>query len=284
MMTTSKTPFFNSPIPKYGDYIQVPGEDEVYPIFRGQIKSKESNFFADLIIKNNSKKIIDFGVGGGKEFSAIMEIFEKRGYKLKIAEANEIDDKFISQAKNIFKSRGQNVPIHQANWENLPTANPPYNNTFDFGLLTGNSLSYIGGKNREDTLSKQKNALAHIATLLEPNGRLFVDTRNFDFIFSLSGKSISDIESYFDFGYTVYYHGAKKNISAFPVFIERDLVIFHYYYHDKKIWCKKIYFPIYHKDMLDMLSKIFLIKNIYSDFKAGFFKKSIFLQYLVCKK
>jgi len=281
MTFVNTLPYVSNPIEEFSDFKFVIWEKEIYPKFKGGVKKDERDFFLNLIIKNKLKSIIDFGVGGGNELSGIISGLKERKYTVDSVEANEVDEEFIKQATNFFKSNRQQVIIHKANWLDLPKAEPPYTHIFDFGLLTGNSLTYIGGGTREYTKKAQQIVVNKFAQLLKKDGYLFIDTRNYDYIKSLMNLPKEKIFEGFTFNYSVYYHG---DILAFPAYISDTVVVLHYYDKKSKKWSKLDLYPIYQKDMIEILSKDFIIEKIYYDFKTEEREKSLFVQYLVRRK
>ncbi|MEK6918384.1 MAG: class I SAM-dependent methyltransferase [Nanoarchaeota archaeon] len=277
-------PYISNPIEEFSDFKFVSWEKEIYPKFKGTVKESEANFFGDFIIKNHLKSVIDFGVGGGIELSGITEHLNKRGYNLHSIEANEVDEEFIRQAKKLFKEKRQEIVIHKSNWVDLPKADPPYTHVFDFGFLTGNSLTYIGGGTRDYTKKAQQSVVSKFAELIKKGGYLFIDSRNYDYIRSLMNLPIQDVLKNFSFDYTVYYHGSGKDIMVFPAYISDTVIVLHYYDKKRKIWGKLDLYPIYQKDMIEILSKDFVIEKIYHDFREGKKEKSLFVQYLARRK
>ena len=284
MAFVNTLPYVSNPIEEFSDFKFVSWEKEIYPKFKGEIKKEEQNFFLDLITKNNFKSIIDFGVGGGTELSAIISGLKSKKYNLLNVEANEVDDELIKQASALFKQQKQDVIIHKANWLDLPKAEPPYKQDFDFGFLTGNSLTYIGGGTREYTKKAQQIAVNKFAQLLKKRSYLFIDHRNYDYIRSLMNLPKNKILENFTFDYSVYYHGFQEKILVFPAYISDTVVVLHDYDKAGKKWSKLDLYPIYQKDMIEILSKDFIIENIYHDFKEEEKDKSLFVQYLVKKK
>ena len=134
-------PYISNPIEEFSDFNFVSWERDIYPRFKGNPQQSEIDFFADLITDRNLKNILDFGLGGGVEISGILETLQKRNYDYESIEANEVDENFIIQASALFYKKKQEVSIHQANWLDLPKAEPQYDHLFDFCFLTGNSLT-----------------------------------------------------------------------------------------------------------------------------------------------
>lgn len=277
-------PYISNPIEEFKNFKFVSWEKEIYPKFKGKTKQEEIDFLVSIISGNKLRNIIDFGVGGGTELSGIIETCKNRKYSIKNVEANEVDDDFIAQASATFYKNGQNVLIHKANWLDLPSAKPSYLHKFDFGFLTGNSLTYIGGGSREYTKKAQQSIVGKFAQLIEKGGLLFVDSRNYDYIQSLMNLPKEKIFENFYFDYSVYYHGFQKKIIVFPAYISETVVVLHYYDKEDKKWSKLDLYPIYQTDMIDILNKDFDIEDIYHDFHKGKKTKSLFIQYLVRRK
>lgn len=277
-------PYISNPIEEFKDFKFVSWERDIYPKFKGGSKQEEIDFWVNIISKNKLKNIIDFGVGGGSELSGIIKTCKRIKYALKNIEANEVDDDFIAQASEIFYKNGQNVLIHKANWLDLPQATPPYKHKFDFGFLTGNSLTYIGGGTREYTKKAQQSIVGKFAQLIEKGGYLFIDSRNYDYIRSLMNLPKEKIFENFHFDYSIYYHGFQKRIIVFPAYISETVVVLHYYDKEAKIWSKLDLYPIYQGDMIDILSRDFEVEEIYHDFQRTKRTKSLFVQYLVRRK
>lgn len=277
-------PYISNPIEEFKNFKFVNWEKDIYPSFKGGVKEEEINFFVKLIKKYNLKNIIDFGVGGGTELSGIIKELKKIKYNIESVEANEVDENFIEQASKLFNKNKQKVIIHRANWVDLPKANPPYKHFFDFGFLSGNSLTYIGGGTREYTKKAQQSVVSKFAQLIKKGGYLFIDSRNYDYIKSLMNLPKEKIFENFTFDYSIYYHGFQKKIIVFPAYISETVVVLHYYDKEKKKWGKLDLYPIYKKDMIEILSKDFTIEKIYHDFEEKNKTKSLFIQYLVKKK
>lgn len=277
-------PYISNPIEEFKDFKFVSWEKEIYPQFKGETKQEEMSFLTRIITQKKLKSIIDFGVGGGVELSGILKSVERESYNISGAEANEVDDEFIRQAKKLFKENNQEVNVHKGNWLELPNCEPPYTHVFDFGFLTGNSLTYIGGGTREYTKRAQQTVVSKFASLIKKGGYLFIDSRNYDYIKSLMNLPKEKIFQNFTFDYTVYYHGSESNVLVFPAYISETVVVLHYYDKSKKIWSKLDLYPIYQKDMIEILSKDFDIEKKFHDFEEGEKKKSLFVQYLARKK
>jgi len=284
MSFVNTLPYISNPIEEFKDFKFVSWEKDIYPKFKGGTKDSEIKFFTDIIVSHKLKNILDFGVGGGIELSGILQDLEKRKYPFEKVEANEIDDEFIMQAQALFYDKKQNVLIHKTNWLDLPEANPSYKHLFDFGFLTGNSLTYIGGGSREYTKKAQQSVVSKFAQLIKKGGYLFIDSRNYDYIKSLMNLPKEKIFENFTFDYSVYYHGFQDKVLVFPAYISDTVVVLHYYDKNGKVWSKLDLYPIYQHDMIEILDKDFKIEHIYHDFVEGHKEKSLFIQYLAKRK
>lgn len=277
-------PYISNPIEEFSDYTFVDWESGIYPKFKGGTKAAEIRFFVELIRQHGLRKIIDLGIGSGVELAGIVKALKEESYRYESAEANEVDDTFIELASEHFKQEGLDIPIHKANWLDLPRATAPYTHLFDFGFLTGNSLTYIGGGTRDYTKKAQQSVVSKFASMIEKGGYLFLDSRNYDYIRSLMNLPKEEIFKNFHFDNTVYYHGFQERVLVFPAYISETVVVNHYYDKEAKTWSKLDLYPIYQKDMLDILSEDFEVKHIYHDFEEVQKEKSLFVQYLAKRK
>lgn len=275
-------PYISNPIEEFSDFNFVSWERDIYPRFKGEPNQSEIDFFANLITKRGLKNILDFGLGGGVEISGILETLNNRKYSFESIEGNEVDEDFIVQASALFYKKKQNIEIHKANWLDLPSAEPDYDKLFDFGFLTGNSLTYIGGGTRDYTKKAQQSVVSKFAQLIKKGGHLFIDTRDYDYIKSLMNLKREKILGNFNFDYTIYYHG--KSIIVFPAYISETVVVLHYYDKERKIWSKLDLYPIYQDDMREILSKDFEIEEVFYDLQKTKRAKNLFVQYLAKKK
>lgn len=280
MKFVNSLPYISNPIEEFHDFRFVDWESGIYPKFKGETKKEEIDFIVDTIIQRGLRKIVDFGIGGGLELSSILKTLQKRHYPVENVEGNEVDKTFIQLASKHFQKERQHVIIHEANWLDFPKATPPYTHNFDFGYLTGNSLTYIGGGTREYTKKAQQSVVSKFAGLIEKGGYLFVDSRNYDYIKSLMNLPKEKIVQNFTFDYSVYYHGFQKKVMVFPAYISDTVVVLHYYDKEEDLWSKLDLYPIYQKDMADILGTDFKLEKVFYDFGNGTKNKSLFVQYL----
>ncbi len=109
-------------------------------------------------------KICDCACGNGIQAIAL----KKRGFDVLAA---DISDEMVSLAIKNAKERNVELPIKRMSWKELSAAYP---DKFDAVFCWGNSMS--------NSLSRQemKENLEAIFKTLRTNGRLFIDTRNWD--------------------------------------------------------------------------------------------------------
>lgn len=284
MSFVNTLPYISNPIEEFKDFTFVNWESGIYPKFKGGVKKEEIIFFVEFIKNRGLRNILDFGVGGGLELAAIIKMLKQSKYPFENAEANEIDDTFIRLASELFAKENQNTIIHKSNWLDIPKAIPPYTHNFDFGFLTGNSLTYIGGGTRDYTKKAQQSVVTKFAGLIEKGGYLFIDSRNYDYIRSLMNLPKEQIFKNFTFDYSVYYHGFQERVIVFPAYISDTVVVLHYYDKEARVWSKLDLYPIYQEDMINIISQDFEIEQVLYDFGKGTKEKSLFVQYLVKKK
>src|SRR3989344_3784412 len=142
----------------------------------------------------------------------------------------------------------------------------------------------FGGGTREYTKKAQQSIVTKFSQLIKKDGYLFIDSRNYDYIKSLMHLPTADVFRNFTFDYSIYYHGFQTKILVFPAYISETVVVLHYYDKENKTWSKLDLYPIYQEDMIEILSKDFVIEKIYHDFKEGKKNKSLFVQYLARRK
>lgn len=185
------------------------------------------------------------------------------------------DFKFVSWEKEIYPKFKGNIKKEERDFFlNLITKHK-LKSVIDFG---------VGGGTREYTKKAQQIVVHKFAQLLKKGGYLFIDTRNYDYIKSLMNLPKEKIFENFTFDYSVYYHGFQEKVLVFPAYISDTVVVLHYYDKQNKKWSKLDLYPIYQKDMIEILSEDFVIEKIYHDFKEEKKEKSLFVQYLARKK
>ncbi len=221
------------------------------------------------------------------ELSNILNYLKRHGYAIDVAEANEVDPAFVEQATKRLEADGHNVTIHQADWNHLDEAEPPYGRQFDFGFLVGSSLTYVGGDTREENKTAQAAVLKNFAQRIEKDGYLLLDTRDYDYIASIADLPVDELKKAFTFEPNIYYQGAQKEVTILPVYVDETRICFHYYDVAGKKWSLLELYRVYPEDVKKSLGEDFEVTQVYRDFEPenetnkG---KAAFIQYLAKKK
>lgn len=108
--------------------------------------------------------VLDAACGTGVDAA----VLARRGHRVWAADASSA---MVSKAQSRFAQEGLDVTVVQAEWAKLPAS---MRERFDIALCIGNSL--VHAQSREGTVR----ALQGLAGVLRPNGRLVVDSRNWE--------------------------------------------------------------------------------------------------------
>ncbi|MEK7514902.1 MAG: class I SAM-dependent methyltransferase [Patescibacteria group bacterium] len=283
MEKLTSIPSVAKPIQEFSDFAFVSWERDMHPQFKAGVSDAETSFFASFIQEHNIRSLIDFGVGSGATLSALLTKLAASGYSLERVAGNDVQESFLSRAHELFEERGQKVELHQANWLDLPEGIPPYApESFEFGVLTGTSLSYVGGGTLMHTRALQKSVVRRLASLIRPGGHIFIDLRNYSHLALLMHEPQRAAEVTID--PSTYYHGFQSHVVTFPAYVSDSLVVMHFYDTEKKIWSKLDIFPLFPEEMASLLSEHFTIEHTFYDFEPEHKTKSLFTQYIAKKK
>jgi len=280
----------HEPLPQFASFKRVSWEADIYPRYKGKTNPDDIAFLTNLIREKQAKTILDLGVGGGVELSYILTALKNAGYKVEVAEGNEVDPVFIGQAQERLEKGGHTVLIHQADWDSLDSARPAYKRKFDFAYLLGNSLTYVGGNTREENKTAQAKVLKNFAKLIESDGHLLFDTRDYDYIATIvqeAGDSADKLREAFTFTPNIYYQGVQKEVTLLPVYVDETRVCLHYYDEERKTWSLLEVYRVYHSEIKEILGDNFMLERIYRDFKPenGASKDTTaFIQYLARRR
>lgn len=111
-----------------------------------------------------SSAVLDAACGTGIDAA----VLARRGYRVWGADASSA---MVAKARSRFAREGLAVTVVQAEWAKLPSM---MTERFDVALCIGNSL--VHARTGEGMIE----ALQALATVLRPNGRLVVDSRNWE--------------------------------------------------------------------------------------------------------
>ncbi|MFX0070850.1 MAG: class I SAM-dependent methyltransferase [Candidatus Hermodarchaeota archaeon] len=222
---------------------------------------RETNFFKTLFEKNNVKKVLDCSCGTGQHTI----IFNQLGFE---ATGSDISKAMIRKAKENAEKNQITAKFIVADFRNLTNI---FEEKFDAIITVGNSLPHLMNK------KEIKKAVREMYKLLNSNGTLIIEQRNFD-------KLI------------------KNNIRFMPMTIREDQAFFYVLdYYPKKITFNVINLKYTNKEFkvfsvdYNPLKKDKLIKiirksgfsnfNIYQDYEFNNYDKSKSdLLIIVCKR
>jgi hypothetical protein len=271
--------FVRHPLNDFESFRYVPW-DEVFQDFRGATSEDEALRLANMIITTGACDILDLGVGRGEELLAVIKALEAMGHSDKRFVGIDIDVGGLKSAAQTLSESTAPVSVQRACWQDLSSESHAYRGRFDFAFLTGNCLTHSWLGNETRTAAFLRELARGFRSTLKPGGWLFIDARNFDFILSLEGHTAASRSDIFRSMPNVCYHGLGNVRFAFPAYISSNLVVFHYYDTDSKVWSANDFFPITHRLMLEALDGLFEIVSITWDYSNSYNGRSHFTQYL----
>lgn len=224
-------------------------------------QAADGQFLLALLANYKDPAILDVCVGDGCDAIFLL----KHGFKVV---GNEVDQTFKSKALANAKKEGVDLRLTSTDWRELDKSYPP--NSFDVVTCTGNSLTYLFGK------EYQLAALRQFKKLLKPGGVLLVDERNYQYMLDnreeiLNGK--------FRYKGTNTYRG--DYVHGRPVRIDHDKITVEYS-HDRGGTLGRLSFYPYKKGELRALLQEAGFTDIkqWGDYKPGDDPNSDFFQYI----
>ena len=164
----------------------------------------EGNFFTEQLKQHKKYKILDVATGTG--FHSVQLL--KAGFNVTSADGNA---QMLVKAFDNAKKHGFVMQSVHADWRWL---NRDIDGKFDAVICLGNSFTHLFKE------SDRRRALAEFYSVLEHDGILILDQRNYD---SILDKGFSSQHKY-------YYCGDK--VSAEPVHVDEGLARFEYAFDD----------------------------------------------------
>ena len=219
-------------------------------------KQGEDMFFIHILKKYNVKTVLDIACGTGYDSISLI----KEGFKIKSCDGSQ---EMIDKAKLNAKKENINLDIKQCDWRNLVEN---YSEKFDAVVCLGNSFTHLfSEKDRESVMNQ-------IYFLLNPNGILIIDQRNYDYILERGYKSK---HKYVYCGETINVNIIDKNES---------LVRFKYVKNGNGFFTLDMY-PIKIEEMKNLLGKVGFRKiQTYGDFEGNFdLENTDFIQHIAIK-
>lgn len=198
----------------------------------------EGDFFQKILTENNCKSVIDIATGTG--YHAIT-LAQKNFNVTGIDSSSEM----IKKSKSNAIKYNVNINFNKVDWKDLDTQ---INTKFDAVICLGSSFPHLRTKkDREGVLSK-------INSILNDDGILIIDHRNFDSLISgnFSNKG------------NQYYCGKKFDINA--CLVNPNLVKFSY--KSKNSYFELMVYPLTIDELKqELLISGFVDSAVYGDFK-----------------
>lgn len=227
-------------------------------------RRKEDGFLVKQLNSNNCKQIFDSCLGDGCDSIHLIQ----SGFNVT---SNEIDKEFRRIAKLNAERLGISLNLTEYDWRDLDEYKPY--KKFDAITCTGNSFCYLFSR------ESQIKALKNFYNLIEKEGILIIDERNFQFMLDnrkdiLAGR-YEGLNKYLYCG---------KDVHPYPRKISADVVVMEISNHSISRKGNLYFYPFRRNQLLNLLKESGF-KNIerFSDYKKEFNPNSEFYQY-VCYK
>lgn len=169
-------------------------------------RESEGGFFQGILQSHGAVTVLDAACGTG--FHTVMLAMD--GFKATGADGSA---EMVSKAKENAERAGMpDLPVVEAEWTTMSESFP--NQKFDAVIVLGNAFNHLFDE--ED----RKKALAEFYKILNDDGVLIIDHRNYDKI----------IDKDYNNKHAVYYLG--ENVDAYPEEITSEFVRMRYQYSD----------------------------------------------------
>jgi SAM-dependent methyltransferase len=166
----------------------------------------EQGFFQEVLRHYDAARVLDAACGTG--FHTVM--LARDGFNVVGADGSA---EMVRKAKENSQRAGvKDLPVVEAEWTKMTDAFP--NQKFDAIVLLGNAFTHLFEE------SDRKKALSEFYDLLDDNGVVIIDHRNYDKI----------LDKEFESKHQVYYLG--ENVDAYPEEITEEFVRMKYQYND----------------------------------------------------
>jgi sarcosine/dimethylglycine N-methyltransferase len=175
--------------------------------------SSEGNFFIDILRQHGAKKVLDVAAGTG--FHSIRLL--KSGFNVVTADGSP---EMLAKAFENGRRQGFILRTVQADWRWLSR---DIHEQFDAVICLGNSFTHLFAE------KDRRKALAEFYAVLNHDGILILDQRNYDAILDDSYKS----------KHIYYYCG--HNIRVEPEYVDDGLARFRYEFPDKSVFHLNMY-------------------------------------------
>jgi SAM-dependent methyltransferase len=166
----------------------------------------EQGFFQNILHRYDAARVLDIACGTG--FHTVM--LARDGFRVTGADGSA---EMVRKAEENAKRAGlKETPIVQAEWTTLTETFP--NQKFDAIICLGNAFTHLFEE------SDRKKALAEIYSVLDDDGVVIIDHRNYDKILDEKGEN----------KHQHYYLG--ENVDVYPEEIGNNFVRIRYQYDD----------------------------------------------------
>jgi len=194
----------------------------------------EGTFFIDVLKNQGAKKVLDVATGTGYHSVRLLEA----GFDVVSADGSP---QMLYRAFENAKRKGQILRTVQVDWRWL---NKDIHEKFDAVICLGNSFTHLFSEN------DRRKALAEFYSILNHDGLLVLDQRNYDAIID---RGYSSKHKY-------YYCG--EDVEVEPEYIDDGLARFRYKFQDESIFHLNMY-PL-RKDYTRRLMKEVGFQSIYT--------------------
>ncbi len=202
----------------------------------------EGDFFLRTLAQYGCRKVLDVAAGTGFHSIRLIEA----GFDVTSADGSP---EMLARAFHNGRERGHILRTVQADWRWL---NKDIHEEFDAIVCLGNSFTHLFDE------KDRRKALAEFYTLLDHDGILIMDQRNYDAILDHGYSS----------KHTYYYCG--DDVSAAPVHVDEGLVRFRYQFTDDSEFHLNMY-PLRKKYVQRLMYEVgFQRVSTYGDFKETY--------------
>lgn len=202
----------------------------------------EGDFFIEQLRERGAKKVLDVATGTGFHSVRLLEA----GFEVVSADGSP---EMLSKAFDNGKRFGHILRTVQADWRWL---NRDVHGTYDAIICLGNSFTHLF--NERD----RRKALAEYYAMLEHDGVLIIDQRNYDGI----------LDDGFSSKHTYYYCGDA--VAAEPEYVDDGLARFRYSFPDESVYHLNMY-PLRREYLRRLMHEVgFQQIDTYGDFQETY--------------
>ncbi|MCF6149319.1 MAG: class I SAM-dependent methyltransferase [Candidatus Kuenenia sp.] len=202
----------------------------------------EGKFFIKVLKERGVCRVLDVATGTG--FHSVQLL--KAGFRVISADGSPT---MLAKAFENAKRHGFIMRTVQADWRWL---NQDVHNRFDAVICLGNSFTHLFSEH------DRRRALAEFYSMLEPDGILILDQRNYDSILN-NGFSSKHI-----------YYYCGKDVKAEPEYIDEGLARFRYEFQDHSVFHLNM-FPLRSEYTRRLIKEVgFQSVQTYGDFQETF--------------